>query len=128
MRSHHFLGTGQTSGRLSRLAREPRRLIAEIVALVETAGLEVVAHQRAAFDNGGQTFVWVLAESHLVVHHWAEEGFCTIDLHVCDYRSSNADRARSPAGGLEELCFVAGTFTWRELELESAGSTTAAIR
>ncbi len=128
MISHHFLGTGQTSERLARAAGEPERLIGEVAGLVAACGLEVAAHQVATFDNGGRTFVWVLAESHLVLHHWTEEGFSTIDLHVCDYRESNADKARSLAGRLAELCWVAGSAEWRELELESGRSPTAAIR
>jgi len=53
------------------------------------------------FDNGGLTLVWVLAESHLVLHHWEMEGFATLDLHLCNYRGSNIERARRlvEAGG-----------------------------
>jgi S-adenosylmethionine/arginine decarboxylase-like enzyme len=65
MASHHFIGNES----LAKL----------IAAQVRSTGLEVVDQRAVGFDNGGLTLVWVLAESHLVLHHWAEEGFATLD-------------------------------------------------
>ena len=127
--SHHFLGTGRLSTTLSAAARDPETLLERVAALVEGAGLGVVARQRVDFAGGGHTFVWVLAESHLVLHHWHEEGFATVDLHVCDYTTSNAGKATGLKRALDTFAFAPGTATWRGIALprpatpEAAGST-----
>ena len=80
-------------------------------------GFEVVADNVVEFPDGGLTLVWVLAESHLVLHYWGNEGFTTIDLHICDYRDSNAAKARHLVAGLEATCFPSGTAEWREISV-----------
>ncbi len=86
------------------------------------------------FDNEGLTLVWVLAESHLVMHLWPEQGYATLDLHVCDYNGSNRDAAHALVERLTAYCYVDGSESWREMELEPPGLvadgrvTTAAIR
>lgn len=118
MASHHFVGKGLVSRELAEAAGESGSLIERVTALVRDAELEVVGHRLVEFDNGGLTAVWVLAESHLVLHHWAQEGYATIDLHVCDYRVSNAAKAASLLEKLDPFCFADDTATWRELHLE----------
>ncbi len=118
MASHHFLGRGLISSALAALAAEPDRLVATVSELVRASGLEVVADDAVAFEGQGLTVVWVLAESHLVLHLWAEEGYATIDLHVCDFHGSNAARGEALAERLRALCFAPGTDRWRRLELE----------
>ena len=117
MISHHFVGTGTASGLLNRAARDPEALLAGIARAVGDTGLEVVSRLAVPFDNGGLTLVWVLAESHLVLHFWPEEGSATVDLHVCDYRRSNAGRAGDLVAHLNALLFVAGSDRWQELEV-----------
>lgn len=119
MSSHHFLGTGTLSARFRQEALRPDRLLDEVARRVADSGLGVMSKQAVPFPGGGLTLVWVLAESHLVIHHWPEEGYVTIDLHVCDYRTSNALKARRLVGALEEICWAEGTGSWREIELEA---------
>lgn len=126
MSSHHFLGTGRLAPDFERRVAAPDRLVEEVTSLVEAAGLAVVATRAVPFPGGGSTFVWVLAESHLVLHHWPEEGYATIDLHVCDYKESNAAKARRLRNALETYCFTAGSARWSELELEPPARTAAA--
>lgn len=118
MASHHFIGNGIASSELAASARVPDDLLVRLGDEVRAAGLEVVEDRAVGFDNGGLTLVWVLAESHLVLHHWAEEGFATLDLHICDYRGSNAAKAAALVAALTAWCFVAGTAQWSELHLE----------
>ena len=118
--SHHFIGTGRFSHRLAAAyaaagGPDPTRLLAEVGTAVESCGLQVVADQAVPFDGGGYTLVWVLAESHLVLHLWPERGYATADLHVCDYRVSNADRARQACRVLSTLCFAPGSDHWNEM-------------
>ena len=51
----------------------------------------------------------------LVLHLWPERGCATLDLHVCDYRDSNRDKARRLRDALAALCFAHGSASWREL-------------
>ncbi len=128
MASHHFIGNGQISADLVETAKDGSRLLDRFAERVRDAGLEVVEQSLVAFDNQGLTGVWVLAESHLVLHYWGREGFATIDLHVCDYSSSNASRATRLVEDLTSLCFAPGTETWHELHLEDpvpAGAAAA---
>lgn len=117
MLSHHFIGTGRISDQLRRESHQPDRLLTRIAGLVSDSGLEVVAEQAVPFDNDGLTLILVLAESHLVLHLWPEEDSATLDLHVCDYRESNAARARHLRDELDRLCFAPGSGGWRELSV-----------
>jgi S-adenosylmethionine/arginine decarboxylase-like enzyme len=113
MEAHHFLGSGALSDGLRQV---PADLIERVSAMVRASGLEVVGHQAIHFDGGGHTYVWILAESHLVLHHWEAEGFATLDLHVCDYQESNAGKAGALRKRLTDYCFD-GEATWREMHL-----------
>ncbi len=115
MISHHVIGTGLFSDRLRADQSDPQRLLARVKQRVSDCGLEVVAEQAVPFTGGGLTLVWVLAESHLVLHLWPEEGSATLDLHVCDYRASNAGKTRRLRGELDGLCFRPGSGEWREM-------------
>lgn len=128
MSSHHFLGTGNLSARFKEEALHPEHLLEEVARRVTESGLGVMSRQAVPFPGGGLTLVWVLAESHLVIHHWPEDDYATIDLHICDYKSSNALKARALARALEGYCFADGTGHWRELELESPADRSIAAR
>lgn len=125
MVSHHFVGTGLVSQALAAAVGEPGALIDRVARLVRDAELEVMADRLVEFDQGGLTAVWVLAESHLVLHHWAREGFATLDLHVCDFRVSNAAKAAYLVESLTAFCFVEATATWQEMQLEDPISVAA---
>lgn len=122
MRSHHFLGSGPYSADLRDATADSAALADHVAGMVVDQGLGVVACQIVPFDNGGLTVVWVLAESHLVLHYWGEEGFATLDLHICDYRSSNEEKARRLVTALSGFCFDDGAGSWRESHLDYAAS------
>jgi len=118
MASHHFIGNGRISAGLAQAAKAPNDLVRLIAGKVKSAGLEVVDQRFVDFGNGGLTLVWVLAESHLVLHHWCAEGFATLDLHICDYHGSNAAKASALTAALAEFCFEPETAKWNEIHLE----------
>ncbi|MFQ5527462.1 MAG: S-adenosylmethionine decarboxylase [Thermoanaerobaculia bacterium] len=126
MSSHHFIGNGLVSRALTDASAEPDLLALTIANQVQTAGLAVVDHRAVRFDNGGLTLAWILAESHLVLHHWAEEGYATIDLHVCDYGESNAVKAAALVETLTAFCFTPGTARWHEIHLEEPAAARSA--
>jgi len=117
MSSHHFIGSGRLAPESAIHGQDADGLLREIGALVTESGLKVMEGSKVEFDNGGATLVWVLAESHLVVHLWRPEGFATVDLHICDYRSDNGPKAAALRRRIEEFCFVPGSESWRELSL-----------
>ena len=85
---------------------------------IESKALQLASAQReydkqkGLFEHGGITLVWVLAESHLVIHVWPARDFVTIDLHVCDDRSSQLLKAVRLRDALDGFCFPPGTGTW----------------
>jgi S-adenosylmethionine/arginine decarboxylase-like enzyme len=117
VKSYHFVGVGRISSEVERGADHPARLAATITELIGESGMQVVAEYTSGFDRGGKTLVWILAESHLVLHVWRDEAFATLDLHVCDYTKTNADKARHLRGTLSSLCFDDQTGSWSELEV-----------
>ena len=48
-------------------------MLAAVTARVRAARLNVVAEQSVPFPGGGATLVWVLAESHVVMHLCPEQ-------------------------------------------------------
>jgi S-adenosylmethionine decarboxylase len=56
---------------------------AAAVAAVEAGGGHVLEASDVVFPNGAITLVLILAESHLSVHTWPEEGLVAIDLFSC---------------------------------------------
>ena len=108
MISHHFVGTGVWSDTLRRGQRDPARLLDEVAGHVQACRLQMMATQAVPFDNGGLTLVWVLAESHLVLHVWPELESATVDLHVCNYGTSNAANAIALRDRLAAAYFATG--------------------
>lgn len=70
------------------------------VAAVREAGLSAVAERFHAFEPAapgqpaGVTGVVLLAESHLAVHTWPEQGAVTLDVYVCNLGGDNSAKAR----------------------------------
>jgi len=88
-------------------------LTAAAVAAVQAGGGHVLDTSDVVFPNGAITLVLILAESHLSVHTWPEEGLVAIDLFSCgaidgeavidalvsDLRLSAVTISRLPRGG-----------------------------
>ena len=75
-------------------------LAARMVQAVHAAGLSPVAECFHAFggeggNGGGVTGVVLLAESHVAIHTWPEDGRVTVDVFVCNRSVDNRQRARS---------------------------------
>ena len=116
--SHHFIGVGPIAEELLKGARKPEALVSLISDLIRNCGFGIVSEHSAGFEGGGTTLVWILAESHLVVHLWVAEGFVTVDLHVCDFTTSNAESSKQLKNQLSEFCFAGGHATWQEITVE----------
>ena len=69
------------------------------VQAVKGAGLQAVAelfHTFPATTQGpsGVTAAVLLAESHLCVHTWPEQGAVTLDVYVCNFGGDHSAKAR----------------------------------
>ena len=117
MNSYHLIGAGLVSEEIEKQLSEIHHVEEKISRLVTESGLKIVSQTSADFEGSGNTLVWILAESHLVVHFWISEGFITIDLHICDYQISNLDRAQNLKRTLSEYCFRPLHNYWQELTL-----------
>ena len=67
------------------------------LCLVATAqaGLSAVGDNFHQFVPQGVTGTVLLAESHLAIHTWPENGFVSIDVYVCNFSADNSAKAQS---------------------------------
>lgn len=71
------------------------------VHAVQAVGLSAVAERFHAFtpaapgQPAGVTGVVLLAESHLAIHTWPEQGGVTLDVYVCNLGADNSAKART---------------------------------
>lgn len=68
----------------------------QIVAAVQQAKMQVVGVRFHQFEPIGVTGVVLLAESHVAVHTWPEQGehgYVTLDVYVCNHTGENREKA-----------------------------------
>lgn len=80
------------------LLTDAARLAALCRRHVESCVLTVVGERWHAFPGldgqpGGVTGALLLAESHLAVHTWPEQGGVTLDIYVCNVSADNSGHA-----------------------------------
>jgi S-adenosylmethionine decarboxylase len=77
-----------------------------IVMAVQRVGMQVVGVRFHQFEPIGVTGVVLLAESHVAVHTWPEQGqsgYVTLDVYVCNHTGENRAKAEQLFEGLIEL-------------------------
>ena len=84
------------------------RLLGRCERAVQLAGLQPVArlaHTFPAVDGqpAGVTATVLLAESHLCVHTWPEQGAVTLDVYVCNFGGDHSAKAQALLATLLEL-------------------------
>lgn len=84
------------------------RLLAHCEQAVRVAGLNIVASLSHTFaptglGPSGVTATVLLAESHLCVHTWPEQGAVTLDVYVCNFGADHSAKAQSLMDGLVTL-------------------------
>ena len=84
------------------------RLLSHCERAVVQAGLQPVArlaHTFPAVDGqpAGVTATVLLAESHLCVHTWPEQGAVTLDVYVCNFGGDHSSQAQTLLAALLEL-------------------------
>jgi len=63
--------------------------------VVLEAGLTTVGELAFTFQPQGISAVVLLEESHVAIHFWPEKGKVTVDVHVCDFQTSNQQKAKT---------------------------------
>ena len=92
----HLLGDLHGCRGEGRLRHDATHLQAFCQRAVADAGLTAVGALFHSFGEGaGVTGVVVLAESHLSIHTWPEDGYVTLDVYVCSYSTDNRQRAQA---------------------------------
>jgi S-adenosylmethionine/arginine decarboxylase-like enzyme len=107
--SHHFSAVVETGPGFDCSAASLAELLASAAA---RAGLQPVGQAGVDFQHGGASAAVLLAESHVAAHYWPELDRLTVDIHVCDFRRDNLERARRLAR-LVEAAVAATPATWR---------------
>lgn len=84
------------------------RLLSHCERAVVHAGLQPVARLAHTFppvdgQASGVTATVLLAESHLCVHTWPEQGAVTLDVYVCNFGSNHSQGAHVLLEALLEL-------------------------
>ncbi|MBN2326954.1 MAG: polyamine aminopropyltransferase [Candidatus Omnitrophica bacterium] len=75
-----------------------------IADAIESVGFQYLADTGHSFQEGGYTSVFILAESHVVVHTWPEHNHTVIiDVSVCDFRRPNRDRTLDLGRRISEI-------------------------
>jgi spermidine synthase len=67
----------------------------QCLQMVRDAGLTIMDSTFRQFEGSGFTGTVVLAESHLAIHTWPEQGGLTLDIYVCNFSGDNSDKARA---------------------------------
>ena len=97
----HLLGDLHGCRGDGRLMHDATHLQAFCQRAVADAGLTAVGALFHSFGEGaGVTGVVVLAESHLSVHTWPEDGYVTLDVYVCNYSADNRAKAQALFNGI----------------------------
>ena len=99
---------------------------------VRAAGLHPVGqlfHEfpATAQGPGGVTATVLLAESHLCVHTWPEEGAVTLDVYVCNFGADHSGKARALMEALLAL-FEPAEVQRNALQRGAVGRATEAVR
>jgi S-adenosylmethionine decarboxylase len=67
-------------------------LLETVVAASVAAGTQVLGTISHKFDPQGVTAIALLAESHLSIHTWPENGYAAVDIFTCG-ENMNPDKA-----------------------------------
>lgn len=103
---------------------DPDCLRALCLRAVGAAGLHAVAEVFHRFPGpGGITGVVLLAESHLAVHTWPEQGAVTLDVYVCNLHEDNRTKARALLDDLLQA-FAPGRQDIRQIQRGIGPATT----
>lgn len=62
---------------------EPEKIIVMMDTIIDICSFTVVEKVQHLFQPIGLTAVYILSESHIIVHTFPEKGVCNIDIFCC---------------------------------------------
>lgn len=80
-----------------------KQLLEKAIQFCEKAGLHVVGQSSYHFEPQGFTFAILLAESHLSIHTWPENGNVAFDIYTCNYQNDNSEKTKQVYQWIKEL-------------------------
>lgn len=80
-----------------------------MLAAAEAIGATVVGHTFHKFSPQGVSGSVVIAESHLSIHTWPENGYVSVDIYTCG--------GLNPRDGFEHLAGALGAASYRVQEI-----------
>lgn len=84
--SHETLGTHvllDLSGCPFNRLNDPQMMDQIFTRAIELAGATLIHKFSHKFEPHGVTMFYALAESHLTIHSWPENGFASVDMYTC---------------------------------------------
>ncbi|MEM6531122.1 MAG: adenosylmethionine decarboxylase [Myxococcota bacterium] len=81
----------------------------EMIAAADSIGATVVGHTFHKFSPQGVSGSVVIAESHLSIHTWPENGYVSVDIYTCG--------GLNPRDGFEHLARALGATSYRVQEI-----------
>lgn len=63
--------------------------------LIKKLKLDVVSQNKHEFTNNGLTKIWILSQSHLIIHSWPEKNALHIDLMTCNQSNPNTESLKN---------------------------------
>ena len=81
MKGYHLLY--EIYGVDKKLLDNPERIINILKKACEKSGMKVLKGDFYKFKPVGVTAFYILAESHISIHTWPEEGSASVDIYYC---------------------------------------------
>lgn len=100
---HHWLMDLSGCAGNRQLLENAQALEAVLPAAARQAGMQVVGQVFHQFAPTGVTGAVILAESHVTIHTWPQEGFVAIDVYVCDFNQTNCSKGERLSQALMAL-------------------------
>lgn len=99
MKGYHLIY--EVYGVDEKLLDDANRIMKLLKHVCKKAGMKVIKGDYHKFPRQGVTAFYILAESHISIHTWPEEGSAAIDIYYC---------------GEEKSVRIAGEFLLKELK------------
>ena len=93
-------------------------LLNKAIYFCEKVGLHVVGQSQHHFEPQGFTFAILLAESHLSIHTWPENGNVAFDIYTCNYQNDNSNKTKEVYQLIKEL-IIPEKIEYKEIDRES---------
>lgn len=83
---------------------DAKEMLPFIHLLIEDSGMKIMGEVKKSFGEGqGFTLLFIVSESHVAIHTWAEKALVNVDIYYCAYTHSNKAKAHRLLAGLKQI-------------------------